>query len=104
MREFYVYILHCADQSYYTGVTNNFELRIEQHQMGYNPDSYTFERRPVKLVHVEVFGSILDAIHREKQLKRWSRRKKQALIQGNDEQLILFSKRKRVVDRMVNER
>ncbi len=87
MKEFYVYILQCSDGSYYTGVTNDFELRATQHQEGVDPKCYTFKRRPIKLVHLEAFDSILSAISREKQIKRWSRAKKQALIEDREEAL-----------------
>jgi putative endonuclease len=52
---------------------------------------YTFKRRPVELVHLETFGEIMDAIAREKQIKRWSRRKKEALIKGEDQTLFRLS-------------
>jgi putative endonuclease len=50
MKLLYVYILECSDGSYYTGITNNLTRRLEQHQSGKNPDSYTFARRPVEMV------------------------------------------------------
>jgi putative endonuclease len=84
MREYCVYILRCADDSFYIGVTNNLERRFEQHQAGIDPKCYTFKRRPLKVVHVERFSEVVYAINREKQLKRWSRRKKEALIAGNE--------------------
>lgn len=79
---FYVYILKCADNSYYTGVTNNLELRIKQHNIGLNPSSYTYSRRPVELVFMNEFKYIDQAIAFEKQIKGWSRRKKEAIIQN----------------------
>ena len=83
----YVYILECNDGSYYIGVTNDYERRFSEHQSGKILHCYTHERRPLKLVHIEEFVTITDAIKREKQLKRWSRVKKQALIKG-DEKLL----------------
>lgn len=74
--QFYVYILHCGDNSYYVGVTNNIERRETEHIEGYNETSYTHSRQPVKLVYVEQFQYINDAIKREKQIKGWTRSKK----------------------------
>jgi len=87
MRSYYVYILCCRDGSYYTGVTNDYEHRIGQHQRGNDPRAYTFTRRPVKLVYLSTFGDIREAIAWEKKLKRWSRRKKEALIMGDYDEL-----------------
>ena len=76
----YVYILYCADDSFYTGVTNNLERRMNEHNTGYNEGSYTSSRRPLKLIHYEIFQFPNEAINREKQIKRWGRAKKIALI------------------------
>ncbi len=83
MKTFYVYILICVDNSYYTGRTNNIETRYSEHQEGFDPKSYTFKRRPVELVFVETYNNPKDAIAFEKQVKGWSRKKKEALIEGN---------------------
>ncbi|MCU0433125.1 MAG: GIY-YIG nuclease family protein [Bacteroidia bacterium] len=80
---FTVYILECADGRLYIGVTNNIERRFNEHQTAYNPNCWTARRLPVKLVYQESFKSIKLAIAREKQLKRWSLKKKQALIAGD---------------------
>ena len=94
MPGYFVYILECADKSYYTGITNNIYIRIQQHQSGYDPKAYTFNRRPLKLVwHVE-FSDPASAISLEKKIKSWSRQKKQALISGTYEQLVVLSKKK----------
>ena len=77
---YYVYILKCSDSSYYTGVTNNIELRLKQHTEGVDPKSYTFQRRPVHLVYALDFKCIDKAIAFEKQRKGWSRKKKEAII------------------------
>jgi len=87
MQSYYVYILRCCDGCYYTGVTNDYELRVGQHQRGINPSCYTFKRRPVHLVYVTEFEDVNDAISYEKQLKRWSRKKKEALIMGDYDEL-----------------
>ena len=80
MREYYVYILRCCDDSYYTGVTNNVEVRVLEHQQGDDPAAYTYNRRPLELVYVQEFREINDAIAAEKQIKGWTRAKKEALI------------------------
>ena len=93
MREYYVYILRCADSSYYTGVTNDYERRLAEHQAGTHDTSYTADRLPVELVYVENFQYILDAIEREKQIKGWTRKKKESLISGKPELLPLLTKK-----------
>jgi putative endonuclease len=92
--EYYVYILLCSDGSYYTGVTKDVDRRIEEHNEGITEDSYTFIRRPVALKYVEQFENIEKAIAREKQLKKWSRKKKEALINANYYNLKEFAKKK----------
>ena len=81
MSKGYMYILECSDGSYYTGSTKNLERRLweHQHSLGAN---YTRKRLPVKLVYFEEYDRIEDAFRREKQVQGWSRRKKQALIEG----------------------
>lgn len=83
MKRYFVYILLCADGSYYTGVTNDLDRRLLEHEDGLDPSAYTYRRRPVKLVFHNNFRRIEDAIVAEKQLKGWSRKKKEALINGN---------------------
>jgi len=83
----FVYIVKCADKSYYTGVTNNLEKRIAEHNEGANPLSYTSSRRPVELVYAEVFQIYQQAIALEKQIKGWTRKKKEALIKQNWDKL-----------------
>ena len=75
----YMYILLCADGSFYTGSTNNLQLRLEQHQSGEGAN-YTRRRLPIELVYFEEFNRISDAFFREKQVQGWSRKKKLALI------------------------
>ena len=79
----YVYILKCADGTYYTGVTNDVERRLQQHNKGINPKSYTFKRRPLSLVYSERFSDFNQAIAWEKKVKDWSTAKKEALISGD---------------------
>jgi putative endonuclease len=74
-----MYILECADGSYYTGSTNNLELRLAQHQAGEGAN-HTKKRLPVKLVYFEEFQRIDEAFNREKQVQGWNRKKKEALI------------------------
>ncbi len=91
--EFFVYILHCGDDSLYTGVTKNIVRREQQHLDGYCETSYTHNRQPTKLVYYEKYQYIMDAIKREKQLKGWSRAKKDALIEGRLNDLPVLSKK-----------
>lgn len=89
--EGYMYILECNDGSYYTGCTNNLELRVQQHQNGVGAN-HTRKRLPVELVYYERFDRIDEAFYREKQVQGWSRSKKEALIMGINEELPLLSK------------
>ena len=86
-------MLRCRDGSFYTGVTNNVEKRLREHQEGVDPTCYTYKRRPIELVFCETFDSINTAIEKEKQIKGWSRRKKEALIKRNYEFLPVLSKK-----------
>lgn len=81
-----MYILECSDGSYYTGSTNNLELRLSQHQAGEGAN-HTKKRLPVKLVYFEEFERIDEAFYREKQVQGWNRKKKEALIEGMPEKL-----------------
>ncbi|WP_273786201.1 GIY-YIG nuclease family protein [Brucella intermedia] len=88
-----VYILRCADGSYYTGLTKqNIEARLWEHNEGVY-DSYTKKRRPVELVFTETYDRIVDAIARERQIKGWSRTKKEALMALDYKRLPELSKR-----------
>lgn len=80
---FYVYILHCNDGSYYTGHTENLESRLIQHEQGMISNCYTYSRRPLSLMFSESFTTREEALRGEMQIKGWSRKKKQALIEGN---------------------
>ena len=87
----WMYILECSDGSYYTGSTNNLELRIQQHQNGEGAN-HTKKRLPIKLLYSEEFSRIDDAFYREKQVQGWSRNKKEALINGNYDLISKLSK------------
>ncbi|MCW2120115.1 GIY-YIG nuclease family protein [Flavobacterium sp. 7A] len=87
MKQFYVYILKCSDNSYYTGMTNDINRRFLEHQNGININCYTFEKRPVELVFCTEFNEVLQAIAFEKQVKGWSRKKKEAIINDKWEDL-----------------
>ena len=88
----WVYILKCADGSYYTGSTRtDLETRVAQHQAG-EFEGYTATRRPVQLVYSEYFDRVIDAIASERRIKGWSRAKKEALIDGDFERLKMLSR------------
>ncbi|WP_340075290.1 GIY-YIG nuclease family protein [Leptobacterium sp. I13] len=91
MKHYYVYILKCKDNSYYTGVTNNLEERFHQHQAGINPTCYTYKRRPLKLVFQQEFMEIAQAIYFEKKIKKWTRAKKEALINHDFDRLHILA-------------
>jgi putative endonuclease len=91
VKTYFVYILKCADDSYYAGVTNNLERRLSEHQDGNDPASYTFNKRPVELVFSTFFNDVNQAIQFEKQVKGWTRRKKEALITGKIDKLKEFA-------------
>jgi len=94
MKQYFVYILLCSDGSYYTGVTNDIERRLYEHQNGENENCYTFSRRPLKLVFHETFCDINQAIAFEKQVKGWRRTKKEAIIRGEWHLLPELSRKK----------
>jgi putative endonuclease len=89
---YYVYIVECIDKSYYTGVTNNIERRLWEHNNDNNALAYTFKRRPVLLKYCQRFQDINQAIAWEKQLKGWSRKKKEALFVDNWNEIIRLAK------------
>ena len=91
---YHVYILRCADDSYYTGITNDVIKRFEQHQEGKDPKAYTFKRRPLSLSYYCSFSSPTMAIAFEKKIKKWSKAKKEALIKGEYDALPNLSKKK----------
>lgn len=96
-RAYYVYMALCDDGSYYTGVTNDTELRTAQHNEGLDPRCYTFTRRPVRLVYSSEFREVDDAIRFEKQLKGWSRKKKATLVRGDWDAIVAYAREIRPV-------
>lgn len=89
-----VYILRCADGSFYTGSTTNLERRLEQHQMGLGAN-YTRKHRPVRLVWHAEFERVDDAFRWEKRIQGWNHAKKQLLVDGHYDQLPGWSARHR---------
>ena len=73
---YYVYILKCSSEIYYTGVTNNIDRRLNKHQSDYNQSSYTYKRRPVQLIFCTDFSNIEDALEKEKKRKLRSGQKR----------------------------
>jgi predicted GIY-YIG superfamily endonuclease len=89
----YVYILQCSDNSYYIGLTDDLERRIKEHQAGQG-GSYTSKKIPVDLKYNELYRTRKEAERRERQIKGWSRAKKEALIRENIEILQQLSRSK----------
>jgi putative endonuclease len=89
---YFVYMLLCADDSYYIGVTNDLQRRIGEHEYGWDPKCYTHERRPVRLVYPSDFQRVEQAIAWEKQIKGWSRAKKAALAAGDWERVKVLAR------------
>jgi putative endonuclease len=91
----FIYMLRCSDGSYYVGSTvgPDLEKRIAEHQSGAFP-GYTYSRRPITLVWSEEFDHITDAITAERQLKGWTRAKKEALIRSDWSRISELSRRR----------
>jgi len=88
----WVYLLLCADDSLYVGMTTDLAGRVADHQAG-KGGAYTSSRCPIVLVHSEEFADLQTALVRERQLKRWTIKKKRALIRGDFENLHRLAKR-----------
>jgi putative endonuclease len=89
-----IYILLCADGSYYTGITRrSVDERVSEHAQGLDEGCYTFRRRPVTLVHAEHYARIADAVAAERRIKGWSRAKKEAHIRADYAALVALGKR-----------
>jgi putative endonuclease len=92
MAKGYIYILECNNGNYYTGSTKELEKRIEQHNNGEGAN-YTKKHLPVNLVYYEEYDRIDEAFYREKQIQKWSRKKKKALIDGDLSNLPALAKK-----------
>ncbi len=84
---YYVYILNCSDNTYYVGMTSDLHRRFWEHNEGIYENSYTYSKRPVVMLYTEEYEDINVALARETQLKGWSRKKKEALINGEYSEL-----------------
>jgi putative endonuclease len=91
IKMWYVYILECRNKALYTGVTNNIERRLKDHQTGQG-GHYTSCNRPRRILYTEEFKDKSEAKNREQQIKRWSKSKKLVLIKGDRAELINLSK------------
>lgn len=91
-RPFFTYILRCSDKSYYVGHTDELERRLAEHETGAT-GGYTATRRPIQLAWFEEFPTREEAKSAEAQLKKWSHRKKEALIAGSIEELRLAARK-----------
>ncbi|MBX3375269.1 MAG: GIY-YIG nuclease family protein [Phycisphaeraceae bacterium] len=91
---FHVYLLRCADGTFYAGSFENLADRVATHNRGEGA-SWTARRRPVELVHAETFATRAEAVARERQRKRWSHAKKVALAAGDTDRLRALAKRRR---------
>lgn len=83
MKPFWVCILHCGDGSCYTGHTDELERRLAHHEAGAIPGCFTYKRRPLRLVYSQEFPTREEALAAERQIKGWSRKKKEAMIRGD---------------------
>jgi putative endonuclease len=89
----FVYMLQCADGSYYVGSATGDDLwrRVAEHEAGAYR-GYTYTRRPIRLIWSEHFDRITDAIAVERKIKGWSRAKKEALVKGDWGKIKLLAK------------
>jgi putative endonuclease len=87
----YMYILKCSNGSYYTGSTKNLKKRLEEHNRGEGA-KFTKAHLPLELLYYEEFRRIDEAFYRGKQIQGWSRKKKEALINGEMGNLSELSK------------
>jgi putative endonuclease len=87
----YMYILECGNGTYYTGSTNDLDRRLAQHQNG-EGTNFTKKHLPIKLVYFEEYQRIDEAFYREKQVQGWSKKKKEALINGQFDKLTDLSR------------
>ena len=90
----FVYILRCSDNTLYVGHTDDLQSREKAHNSG-QATQYTAAGRPVLLAYSETFKSQAEAVNRERQLKRWSAQKQEALIAGDSSTLKRLSRRRK---------
>jgi putative endonuclease len=94
-----IYILRCADGSYYTGITRrSVDERVSEHAQGLIKSCYTETRLPVELVFSEYYERIDEAVAAERRIKGWSRAKKEAMMRGDFAAVSALAKRKRKPD------
>lgn len=81
---YYFYMVRCSDNSLYSGQTNNLQKRIREHNSaGQRGAKYLRARKPVELVYSEKYPTLQLAMQRERQVKKWNKYKKEALIKGD---------------------
>lgn len=93
IQDYYFYMLLCNDDSYYIGHTDDLEKRVSEHQNKVFCN-YTSDRLPVQLVFSQRYDSRQEAFEMERKIKKWSRAKKEALINGDFQKLVALSKKK----------
>ena len=98
MKPFLVYILHCVDGSYYTGHSDDLVRRFAVHEAGEIRNCFTYYRRPVELVFSQPFETREEALAAERQIKGWSRKKKEALIRSDWATVSLLAKSSNVAN------
>ena len=91
LKSYFVYILKCADDLLYTGITNDISRRFYEHQEGLNAICFTYKRRPLELIFQQEFNDVEQAIYFEKKIKRWSAKKKLALANNDFEMLQILA-------------
>ena len=94
---FWTYMVKCVDGTFYTGHSDNLQLRMAQHEQGTDVDCYTYNRRSVKLIYTQEFSTRYEALQMERRIKGWSRAKKIALIKGDWMELSRISRLKNPV-------
>lgn len=86
---YFTYVLLCSDNTFYVGCTNDIKRRYEKHNENNDGALYTKTRRPVKLVYLQQFKTLISARKREKELKGWRREKKMLLIKNTSEKILM---------------
>ena len=81
-KKYYVYIVECADGSYYTGYTTDIQRRINEHNYSMKSAKYTRSRRPVKLIHEEEYDTLSAALKREHAIKKLKKKQKKSLVES----------------------